>query len=305
MVLDLDALQAMDAIDRRGSFARAAAELGRVPSAITYLVRKLEGDLDVLLFDRRGHKARLTPAGRELLDEGRHLLFAASELQRRVRRVGDGWEVELRIALDTIISFDPVLALIASFYAEEPGTRIRLLPEVLSGTWEALLSGRADLAIGTFATSPHGTGLASGYQSRTLGEMELVFAVAPGHPLAKAQEPLSPETLRRHRAVAAGDSARDLPTITVGLLGGQDVLTVPSMRDKVAAQVAGLGCGNIPVRDALPHIEAGRLVPKLLAESRAVGTLYYSWNTGVRGKAMQWFLARLDDPRQRHALLGS
>ncbi len=78
--------------------------------------------------------------------------------------------------------------------------------------------------------------------------------------------------------------------MTVGLLGGQDVLTVPTMRDKVAAQVAGLGCGNLPVRDALPHIEAGRLVPKLLAESRVVGTLYYSWNTGARGKAMQWFL---------------
>jgi DNA-binding transcriptional LysR family regulator len=53
-VLTLEALQLVDAIARRGSFAGAAAELGRVPSAITYAVRKLEDDLDVLLFDRRG-----------------------------------------------------------------------------------------------------------------------------------------------------------------------------------------------------------------------------------------------------------
>ena len=102
-MLQLRSLTHLVALARRLNFARAAEELGRVPSAITYLVRKLEGDLDVLLFDRRGHKARLTPAGREVLDEGRHLLFAASELQRRVRRIGTGWEPELRIAVDTIV----------------------------------------------------------------------------------------------------------------------------------------------------------------------------------------------------------
>ena len=303
MLLDLDALQAMDAIDRKGSFARAAAELGRVPSAVTYLVRKLEGDIDVLLFDRRGHKARLTPAGQELLREGRHLLLAASELQRRVRRVGDGWEVELRIAMDTIVRVEAVLELVAEFYRHDPGTRIRLFTEVLSGTWEALLSGRADIAIGTFSNTPGQAGVATGYQSAPLGDVELVFAVAPTHPLADAAEPLAPETVRRHRAVAVGDSARNLPAVTIGLLGGQDVLTVPTMRDKVAAQVAGLGCGNVPVRDVLEHIEAGRLVPKLLAESRAVGTLHYAWNTSLRGKAMLWFLKRLQDPAVRRSLL--
>ncbi len=301
MLLDLDALQALDAIDRKGSFARAAEELGRVPSALTYLIRKLEDNLDVLLFDRRGHRAKLTPAGQELLSEGRHLLFAASELQRRVRRVGDGWEVELRIALDTIIRVDALFGLVAEFYAQDPGTRIRLFSEVLSGTWEALVAGRADIAIGTFSTTSGA--MASGFQSLPLGELELVFAVAPSHPLATAPEPVTPDVVRRHRAIAVGDSARQMPGVTIGLLGGQDVMTVPSMRDKVAAQVAGLGCGNLPVRDALPHIEAGRLVPRLLAESRAVGTMYYSWNTGGRGKAMRWFLERLARPEVRRTLL--
>ncbi len=303
MLLNLDALQALDAIERKGSFARAAAELGRVPSAITYLIRKLEDDLDVLLFDRRGHKAKLTPAGRELLKEGRHLLLAASELQRRVRRVGDGWEVELRIALDTIIRMDGIFALLGEFYAQDPGTRVRLLTEVLSGTWEALLSGRADLAIGTFSNTPGGPGLATGYQSRPLGEGEMVFVVAPTHPLADAPEPLTPQVVRRHRAVAVGDTARDLPTVTIGLLGGQDVLTVPTMQDKVAAQVAGLGCGNLSVGLARPYIEGGQLVPKLLAETRMTGSLYYSWNTSVRGKAMQWFQSRLLDRAVRDSLL--
>ena len=54
--LTLEALQLIDAIVRHGSFAQAARALGRVPSAVTYSVRRLEEDLDVLLFDRRGHR---------------------------------------------------------------------------------------------------------------------------------------------------------------------------------------------------------------------------------------------------------
>lgn len=45
--LTLEALRVMDAIDRRGSFAAAADELGRVPSALSYTMQKLEEELDV------------------------------------------------------------------------------------------------------------------------------------------------------------------------------------------------------------------------------------------------------------------
>ena len=64
----------MDTIDRAGSFAAAARELGKVLSALTYSVRQLEDALDVLLFDRRSRQAQLTAAGEELLREGRLLL---------------------------------------------------------------------------------------------------------------------------------------------------------------------------------------------------------------------------------------
>ncbi|MEO7246517.1 MAG: LysR family transcriptional regulator, partial [Rubrivivax sp.] len=73
-VLTPEALAMMDTIARSGSFAAAAREMGRVPSALTYSVRQLEEALDVLLFDRRSRQAELTAAGKELLAEGRRLL---------------------------------------------------------------------------------------------------------------------------------------------------------------------------------------------------------------------------------------
>ncbi|UCV21020.1 LysR family transcriptional regulator [Ferribacterium limneticum] len=51
-----------------------------MPSALSHAVAKLEGDLGITLFLREGRKAMLNQAGRTRLDDGRHLLRAASEL---------------------------------------------------------------------------------------------------------------------------------------------------------------------------------------------------------------------------------
>lgn len=137
----LEALEALDAIERQGSFAAAARHLHRVPSALTYTVQKLEQDLDALLFDRRGHRAVLTDAGRALLEEGRHLLAAAGSLECRVRQVAKGWEAELVIAVNDLLPRAPLYDLLAAFYAEHRETRIRLVTEILTGCWDALASG--------------------------------------------------------------------------------------------------------------------------------------------------------------------
>ncbi|MBL8384670.1 MAG: LysR family transcriptional regulator [Burkholderiales bacterium] len=304
MILTLEALAVLDAIDRHGSFAKAAQALARVPSALTYQVRKLEDELDVLLFDRRGHRARLTPAGADLLAQGRHLLDAAAAVEARVRRFGSGWEPELRIVVDTLLDPARLNGALADFYAEQGdlpggGTAVRITGEVLTGTWEALSSGRADLAIGVGTAASSGDGLAA----RPLGEVRFVFAVSPRHPLARAPEPLPAERIQRHRAVAVGDTARTLPRFSTGLLTGQDVLTVPSMRAKLAAQVAGLGCGFLPEFAARPEVKAGRLVLKAVEATRAPVLTHYAWRAQGAGRALRWFLKRLEDPRLRRALL--
>ncbi|MBE0613993.1 MAG: LysR family transcriptional regulator [Burkholderiales bacterium] len=299
MKLSLDALQAMDAIERKGSFAAAAAELHRVPSALTYTVRKLEQDLGVALFDRSGHRARLTAAGEELMREGRQLLRAAGEIECRVKRVATGWETELRIAVDIVIPAAQLFPLIADFYAEESGTRIRLAYEVLAGTWDALASGRAELALGVSGDAPAG----GGYAIRMLGYKDFVFAVAPGHPLASLPEPLKHEQIVAHRAVAIGDSSRNLQLRSVGLLTGQDVLTVPDLTSKVAAQAAGLGCGYLPTHAAAPMIKSKHLLVKEVEEVKPVGNLYYAWRSREKGKALRWFLKRLEDQDVRASLL--
>ena len=292
MKLSLESLQVIDAIDRKGSFAAAADELHRVPSAITYSVRQLEDGLGIELFDRKGHRAVLTDAGRELLTEGRRLLRAAADLECRVQQVARGWESELRIALDTVIGVEKMLGVVEEFYAQATGTRLRLLHEVLGGTWDALASGRADLAIGAVGDAPAGRN----YAQRVLGRAEMVFVAAPFHSIVSEAQPLTDAAIQAHRAVSVADTSRLLPPRTLGLITGQDTLTVPSMEAKAAAHVAGLGVGFLPRWIAEREALAGRLRILAVAAPRPPADLVVAWRPGEEGRALRWIVNRLEDP---------
>jgi DNA-binding transcriptional LysR family regulator len=303
-VLTPDALGLVQAVADHGSFAAAARELGLVPSAVTYRIRQIEDALDVLLFDRSSRQARLTAAGNELLCAGQQLLQDIDALAHRVKRVATGWEAEFTVAFDGVLSGSTVMELAEAFYALQPTTRLRLREEVLAGTLEALVSGRADLALGVVLEP----GTTPGVHSHELGDLPFVYAVAPHHPLAKVAGPLTDEVLLRHRAVAVSDSAQQRGTaLTLGLLAGQDVFTVSTVRAKLDAQLCGLGGGFLPEPWARPYLESGRLVAREVQRARSRNIrLSYAWrNAGPLGpgRALQWWLAQLESPATRSALL--
>ena len=203
-----------------------------------------------------------------------------------------------------------------------PGTRLRLRSEVMAGTWEALTSGQVDLAIGVGTDR----GLPFGVQMKELGEMEFVFAVAPQHPLAQLSTdaaapsslfpapPISDAELIRHRAVAVADTAQRLAPLTINLLPGQDVLTVSSMALKIEALLRCMGCGFVPEPFIRDHLASGRLVARPVQRPNPPARLGYAWRlpqadvAGAArkpqlGLALRWWLAQLESPTTRAALL--
>jgi DNA-binding transcriptional LysR family regulator len=303
-VLTPDALGVVQAVADQGSFAAAARQLGVVPSAVTYRVRQLEHALDVLLFDRSSRQARLTAAGSELLAAGQQLLQDIDAIANRVKRVATGWEAEFTVAVDTCLSGSTVMELADAFYAMQPTTRLRLREDALAGTLEAVTSGRADLALGVVVEP----GTTAGISSHELGDLLFVYVVAPHHPLANAPEPIPDDVLIRHRVVAVSDSAlQRSAALTLGLLAGQDVFTVPTMRAKLDAQLRGLGGGVLPEPMVRPYVESGRLVVRQIQRApRRAMRLSYAWrNTGPMGpgRALQWWLEQLDSAATRAALL--
>ena len=297
-VLTPEALSMVDAVHRTGSMAAAARELGLVPSAVTYRVRQVEDALDVLLFDRSSRQAKLTEAGKELLREGNRLLTELDAIANRVKRVATGWEPQLTLAVDSIISRGTIMELCEAFFALKPPTRLKIREEALSGTLQALTSGQADLAIGV-APEPGGY---SSLHSKVLGTIRFVYAVAPHHALAKTAEPITNDIMLAHRVVAVADSVQRGGGVTVGLLGGQDVFTVPGMLAKLDAQMRGLGAGFLPEYLARPYIDTGRLIEKKVMQPPRVVRVSYAWRQ-AEGKALQWWLKQLENAKTRSALL--
>ena len=305
-----DAIAMIDMVHRTGSMAAAARELGVVPSALTYRVRQIEDALDVLLFDRSSRQAKLTEAGKELLKEGNRLLLELDAVANRVKRIATGWEPQLTLAVDSVISRTTLLELCEAFFELNPPTRLKLREEALAGTLQALTSGQADLAIGVVPELNAGFGVQTGSRnalhSKPLGNIDFVYAVAPHHPLATVKEAITDDLMLQHRAVAVADSVQRGGAMTVGLLGGQNVLTVPGMLAKLEAQLRGLGAGFLPEYMARPYVLSGRLIEKAVCRPQRVVRLSYAWrhHTGDKpGRALQWWLEQLEKPATRMALL--
>ena len=138
--ITLDALRAIEAINQHGSFAAAAKALFKVPSALTYTIGKLETDLDVALFDRSKQRAILTTAGELVLNQGRELLAATSALEDAIQQLETGWEPQLTITLDTLVPMSMIFSLFGEFASLNKMTQLTVKEEVLSGSWQSLLS---------------------------------------------------------------------------------------------------------------------------------------------------------------------
>ncbi|MET1113813.1 MAG: LysR family transcriptional regulator [Comamonas sp.] len=287
--LSLEAIEIIDAIARHGSFAAAAQQLYKVPSTISYAVAKLEEQLGMALFLRNGPRVTLTAAGQEMLKEGRWLLVAAQELEARMRQISTGFESELRLVHDSLIPTSAFNPDICAFEDMNCGTRLRIGCEVMTGTWEMLREGRADLIVAAGEGPPGG-----GYKAVAVGSLDFAFCVTATHPLAKLQRRLVRSDLLEHTAIVVGDGARSSANRTVGLLMGQRRITVPGMQAKIAAQAAGLGHGFVPRACVRAELAQGVLVELEVEEPRPPEGFWLAWKPEHMGEALKWWVQRLD-----------
>lgn len=245
------------AVVEAGGYAQAAEALHKSQSAVTYAVQKLEGLLDVRLFEIEGRKAVLTPTGLSLLRRARALLDEAGDLEAAARHLAAGWEAEIRLAVDVIFPTWLLLECLDTFSCECGATRVQLHETVLSGSQEALLEHRADLAI-TGRVPP-------GFAADPLLRMRFVAVASPRHPLHAMAGPLTHEDLRRHRQLVIRDSARG-ESVDSGWLDAEQRWTVSHITTSIEAIASGLGFAWLPEAKIRDHLADGRLKPLPLRE---------------------------------------
>ena len=282
--INIEVLEALDAIDRRGSFAKAAEELNKATSAISYAVQKLEEQLDIAVFQRQGRRSVLTPAGRLMLAEGREILQTTTRLANKAREVATGWEPRIRIAVESLQSYPVFFSQLREFLEEHPSMEIDICESVLNGGWEALEQGRVDLIVG----SPGPVPLQKGYRAILLVRPDLVPVIGCDHVLASLID--NPEAFKaalpKVRRVITHDTSMTDVARSAGLGSEGQTFFVQNIDQKVEAILAGIGIGHLPLERIKKLLDDGKLV-KLELDQNSVYENFLAWKISNKGKGLQ------------------
>jgi len=282
--ITIEALLVLDAIAEQGSYALAAEHLNKVPSALSYIMQKLEDQLDVTLFQRQGRRSVLTPAGKHLLDEGRQVLLAINKISEQTKTIANGWEPKIRIAVDSIMDIAIILPVLKCFLDQHKNIEVDLKEEVLNGGWEALIDDEVDLLIGASGSVP----VQKGIRAVPFGLLKMVFCVGKHHALAKNTTVLTKNNLVNHRTIIVHDSAKTIvPKTTAGFIAQSDHLYVSTIEQKIKAIRAGLGGGYLPIERIENLLASGELIALKLEDAIPESELFIAWKTVNKGKGLQ------------------
>ncbi|EGA65879.1 LysR family transcriptional regulator [Vibrio brasiliensis] len=288
-------LEMLDTVARLGSFTAAAEVLHKVPSAISYGVRQVEQELDVVLFRRLPRKVELTPAGELFIAEARMLLRQMAEIQSQTRRVAHGWQSTLKLTLDNVVKLDKLKPLVESFYQEFEFAELQINMEVFNGSWEAIAQERADIVIGATSAIPVG----GDFEVRDMGVLDWAFVMSPAHPCVREQY-LSEEFVSQFPAICLDDTSSVLPKRHTGHYPKQRRLLLPNWYSAIECLKNGVGVGYMPRHIAMPLIHDGVLVEKTLPDEKPLSQCCLVWRKDDNHKLIQWMIDYLGSSNQLH-----
>lgn len=263
--ISLEQWNALVSVVESGSYAKAAERAHKSQSTLTYAVQKIERLLGVKVFELKGRKAALTPAGEVLYRRGKALLEEAARVEHAAGELAKGWEAEIRLAAEILFPTWLLVKCMADFSAERPEARLELHESVLGGTDELLAARGVDFAIAS--------SVPPGFAGDVLMPVSAICVAAPSHPLHRLGRALGEADLRRHRHIVIRDSGTRR-TRSAGWLN-ETRWTVTNKATSIHAVTLGHGYAWLPEDTIAGELERGSLKPLPLREgAEKRGTLY-------------------------------
>ncbi len=252
---NLDQLLVLDTIVRTGSFAAAAKELFRVPSAITYAIRNLEESLEIEIFERQGRRSVLTDQGQRVLEQARTILGEARSLDRLAHELAGQWEVTVHVVADSALPITAIVKGVRRFLDRKLPTRIRLDIECQDGVHERFEKDHADLMLTLDFDRERGT-----YSVSRLPLLEMVLVASPEHRLGQAKSIEKADLFSEVELVVKDTATRFSDHPRRSFMGCQHVIYMPDFHAKRLALMAGIGFGWTPKHLVEKDLASGKLV---------------------------------------------
>jgi DNA-binding transcriptional LysR family regulator len=259
-----DQLTAFLGVANEGSFTAASARLHKSQPAVSKLVKNLEEELGLELFDRSGYRARLTAAGRLFLERATAVVEGTEALRSFALELAGEAEPLVRIAVDAVAPLAPIMEVLRAAQSLFPSVRIELRTERLSGATQALQDDDADLAIATLIGVA-----ATSVEAAWFATVRVVPVVRADHPLARAGTPIPAALLRENAQIVLRDSAHGDRSVSLNVLAGGVRWTVTDVAAKKEIIAAGMGWGGLPEHVVASDLASGAFVALAVPEFEA------------------------------------
>src|SRR5262245_9795684 len=251
-------LEVFLAVDRAGSFRRAADRAHLSQPALSQHVGELERGLGTRLFDRRGRSIALTESGRILEDHALRVFATLSSAQEAIADLAGGARGSLVVGASTTPGLYLMPGIIGAFEREHSGISVDLRIANSGVIEEQVRANEVDLGV------VGGHGLGAGEECLAAGMLdELVLIVAPHHAWA-GRGRLGPSALARERLLMREDGSATR-RVTERALQQADVkigrvLVLAHTEAIKQAVIAGLGVAFVSIYAVRSELETGRLV---------------------------------------------
>ena len=148
--MTLQQLEYIIAIDNYGYFVEAAEACGVTQSTMSLMIKKLEEELDIKIFNRDTHPVTVTEMGRKVIDEAKMAIYHTKQLLELTRTAKEQSSGDLSIAMTTTVA--PVLmpGLFDFMRTKHPAIRLRVEEMITATIIAKLKKAEADMGIVTY-----------------------------------------------------------------------------------------------------------------------------------------------------------
>ncbi|MTI17731.1 LysR family transcriptional regulator [Rhodobacteraceae bacterium RKSG542] len=172
-------LRLLVAVGKHNNIQNAAHELNVSQPAATKMIKDLELDFEVQLFERTNRGVVPTPFGEALIRHGKLIFAQVSNAAQELDDLNEGSSG--RVVVGTLLAASPHLLPLAieKLLEERPKVAIKLVEGTNEVLMPALRSGEIDLVVGRLPTHRHRSELSQ----EKLFDERILAVVGKGHPL--------------------------------------------------------------------------------------------------------------------------
>jgi LysR family hydrogen peroxide-inducible transcriptional activator len=145
--MNLQQLEYIVALDRLKSFSKAAEACHITQATLSTMVKRLEEELDIVIFDRKASPILTTECGKELIEEARIILTHRQNIQQLAATLKGKVEGELKIGIIPTIAGNLLHRVIPSFLIQFPHLHLHLFELTTDTILQQLKTGELDAGI--------------------------------------------------------------------------------------------------------------------------------------------------------------